>query len=103
MNQYLKLFLEIGDEISLKIMKLCGTEEGRKELSLGAGRDITLLIDKVAEDIIIEKIRDKNIRLISEEIGIKDFGRPEVTIIADPLDGSFNAKRGIPIFACSKE
>lgn len=54
------------------------------------------------EDIVIahlEKIGD--VKLISEEAGELVFGEPEVVVVADPLDGSFNAKHGLPLFAIS--
>ena len=37
-------------------------------------------------------------RLISEELGERDFGG-ESLVLADPLDGSFNAKIGVPYYA----
>lgn len=37
-------------------------------------------------------------RLISEELGERDFGGSGL-VLADPLDGSFNAKMGLPYYA----
>lgn len=37
-------------------------------------------------------------RLISEELGERDFGGSAL-ILADPLDGSYNAKSGVPYYA----
>ncbi len=37
-------------------------------------------------------------QLISEELGERDFGGPAL-VLADPLDGSFNAKMGLPYYA----
>jgi len=41
--------------------------------------------------------------VLSEEAGHVLFGKPEHRIILDPLDGSSNYTRGIPIFAVSME
>jgi myo-inositol-1(or 4)-monophosphatase len=36
--------------------------------------------------------------LISEELGERDFGGPDL-VLCDPLDGSYNAKSGLPYYA----
>jgi myo-inositol-1(or 4)-monophosphatase len=38
---------------------------------------------------------------VSEERGFVDFGSPGVRVVVDPIDGSMNAKRGLPHFALS--
>lgn len=84
------------------ISGIWGTPEAGDELGVGAGGDTTILADKVIEDILVERLEAiGDVRLISEERGRVDIGEPTVTVIADPLDGSFNAKMGIPLFAIS--
>ncbi len=40
--------------------------------------------------------------LISEELGERRFGeQPALRVVVDPIDGSVNAKRGIPFFSLS--
>jgi len=74
----------------------------RKNVGIGADGTPTKLIDKVAEDIAIEKIQESSlpVNLLSEEIGFMDFGGI-YTIILDPIDGTRNAIRGIPFYAVS--
>lgn len=92
-----------------KIHPLIGTSEGAKLLQKGAGGDISMEIDVLAERIIIENlIKHKiDILLISEEIGEKDFGdidlikKKQCKLIIDPVDGSNNAARGIPYCSMS--
>src|SRR5947209_6096989 len=72
----------------------------------GSGGDRTLVIDQSAEDLVLaelESIRDEGHRFValSEERGEIDYGDPEVRVIIDPIDGSLNAKRGIPHHALS--
>ena len=43
--------------------------------------------------------RFEGYRIVSEEIGI--YGDHRFTIVVDPIDGSLNAKRGIPFFSIS--
>jgi myo-inositol-1(or 4)-monophosphatase len=38
---------------------------------------------------------------VSEERGVIDFGDSGVRVIIDPIDGSLNAKRGVPSYALS--
>jgi myo-inositol-1(or 4)-monophosphatase len=72
----------------------------------GSGGDRTLVIDESAEAVVfaeLEAIRADGYRFValSEERGEIDFGDPSVRIIIDPIDGSLNAKRGLPHHALS--
>src|SRR4051794_2978331 len=72
----------------------------------GEGGDRTLEIDKAAEDIVFKELtalHDAGARFcaVSEERGIVDFGSEDVRVIIDPIDGSLNAKRGLPHHALS--
>jgi myo-inositol-1(or 4)-monophosphatase len=72
----------------------------------GEGGDRTLLIDQEAEDAIfreLERLHGEGYRFtaISEERGEVDFGDPAIRVVIDPLDGSLNAKRGLPAHALS--
>jgi fructose-1,6-bisphosphatase/inositol monophosphatase family enzyme len=51
--------------------------------------------------VVREAERAGNVRLISEEMGIHDFGRPQAALVVDPLDGSANAEKGIGFYAVS--
>ena len=71
----------------------------------GAGGDITVAVDRLAEDIVLEQLGavGRPLTVISEEIGEVELGGGSATSIAvvDPIDGSLNAKRGMPIFSTS--
>src|SRR3954462_6966814 len=72
----------------------------------GGGGDRTLLIDEAAEDVVfaeLEQLHDAGARFtaVSEERGVVDFGDPDRLVVIDPIDGSVNAKRGLPHFALS--
>ena len=74
--------------------------------SRGRGGDRTLVIDREAEGLVISQLdalRDEGYRFlaISEERGEVDYGDRQVRVIIDPIDGSLNAKRGIPHHALS--
>ena len=69
----------------------------------GAGGDQTVYLDQLAEGIVVRHLEQAYRRgfrfgLISEELGERDFGGPAL-ILVDPLDGSYNAKSGLPYYA----
>src|SRR3954467_9941276 len=72
----------------------------------GEGGDRTLEIDQAAEDVVfieLEALHDAGARFtaVSEERGVVDFGSDALLVVIDPIDGSLNAKRGLPHHALS--
>jgi myo-inositol-1(or 4)-monophosphatase len=65
----------------------------------GEGGDDTTAIDAAAERVILERFEGLDVTIVSEEVGQVGAGRWRVVI--DPIDGSLNAKRGIPFFSLS--
>jgi len=103
-----KTFRKIGHLLLEEITPMAGSKEASRFLERGASGDKTFLIDRVAEDIVVASLKEMeekgfSFTLISEECGIKKFGTEEsdINILLDPLDGSNNAKRGIPCFSTS--
>jgi myo-inositol-1(or 4)-monophosphatase len=84
-----------------KTKNIIGTVEGSKKFDRGAGGDVSTKIDLVAEQAVIETIRnsDLNPTIIGEECG-KIPGERGL-IIMDAIDGTTNANRGIPFYCCS--
>lgn len=102
MEKWLDIFRDIGKEASKVTMEIYGKEEAKKKIRRGAAGDITRGIDQAVEDIIIKKLKEiGNVKLISEEVGTLKLGEAEGIVITDPLDGSGNAKDGIPLFSTS--
>jgi myo-inositol-1(or 4)-monophosphatase len=72
----------------------------------GEGGDRTLVIDAAAEAIVfaeLARLHDAGARFtaVSEERGTVDFGGDGIVVVIDPIDGSLNAKRGLPHHAVS--
>jgi myo-inositol-1(or 4)-monophosphatase len=65
----------------------------------GEGGDETTAIDQAAEDAILARFRDLDVTIVSEEVG--RVGSGATVAVIDPIDGSLNAKRGIPFFSVS--
>src|SRR4051794_10690341 len=72
----------------------------------GGGGDRTLVIDQASEDAVfaeLERLHAEGARFtaVSEERGEVDFGGGDLRVVIDPLDGSLNAKRGLPAHGIS--
>jgi myo-inositol-1(or 4)-monophosphatase len=72
----------------------------------GVGGDRTLVIDESAETVVLDELKALSeagyrFHALSEERGEIDYGDDGVRVIIDPIDGSLNAKRGIPHHALS--
>jgi myo-inositol-1(or 4)-monophosphatase len=72
----------------------------------GKGGDRTLEIDAAAERAVfaeLERLHDEGARftVVSEERGEVDYGGRDLIVVVDPIDGSTNAKRGLPHHALS--
>ena len=72
----------------------------------GKGGDRTLEIDAAAERAVfaeLDRLYDEGARftVVSEERGEVDYGSRDLIVVVDPIDGSTNAKRGLPHHALS--
>jgi myo-inositol-1(or 4)-monophosphatase len=74
----------------------------------GEGGDETTAIDRAAENAVVARLEQLHasgldFTLVSEELGLRTFGdaAAPLRIVLDPIDGSLNAKRGIPFFSLS--
>lgn len=68
---------------------------------LETGRDIKLEADRMAEARILEVLKSSPYGVLAEESGAHDLRAQEPAWIVDPLDGSLNFQRGVPICAVS--
>ena len=66
----------------------------------GEGGDETTAVDAAAEQVILARLQAvEGTTIVSEEAGV--LGTGPTRIVVDPIDGSLNAKRGIPFFSVS--
>lgn len=73
-------------------------------LRTGQGGDDTTAIDDAAEAVVVGRLEalGADLTLVSEELGVRTFGAGgALRVVVDPIDGSVNAKRGIPYFSLS--
>jgi myo-inositol-1(or 4)-monophosphatase len=93
----------IAGRIVPAIRPLIESGDAAEIVMQGADGTPTKLIDKVAEDIAIEYIRENCLcsKIISEEAGILELEGGPGTIYIDPIDGTHNAITGNPFFSLS--
>jgi myo-inositol-1(or 4)-monophosphatase len=75
------------------------TAERSVETGRGEGGDMALVIDRAAEDAVVAQAEALGVplTLVSEERGeLEVGGGGPVRLVVDPVDGSLNAKRGLP-------
>jgi myo-inositol-1(or 4)-monophosphatase len=105
-EQWLEIFKHIGAKMRDGLSVILGREGGTVPLGRGAGGDKTFPVDKWAEDIILAALEQaeregESFTLISEELGTRTFGQGGKVVLVDPIDGSNNAKSGVPFFSTS--
>lgn len=105
-EEWLAIFKDIGGKMREGLTEILSREGGRVPLGKGAGGDMTFPVDKWAEDIVIAALerahsQGETFTLVSEELGIRKFGDGKKIVLVDPIDGSNNAKSGIPFFSTS--
>ena len=104
MTPWLELCRACVADIRAVLERLPTRAEREPILGRGLGGDDTTAIDQAAEDAIVERLAalGGDFVLVSEELGEREFGRGGATrVVVDPVDGSVNAKRGIPFFSFS--
>ncbi len=71
------------------------------------GGDLTVAVDQAAEDAafgVLAQVAAGGVgfTVVSEEVGERSFGGGgQWRVVIDPIDGSLNAKRGLPLYALS--
>jgi myo-inositol-1(or 4)-monophosphatase len=85
-----------------------GIEARTKYEGIGEGGDKTLVIDRLCEDAIFDELDalhqvGHEFTAVSEERGSVSFGNGDspLRVVIDPIDGSLNARRTIPLHSVS--
>ena len=100
---------QIDNELltAVKAARVAGTflKENKKDINKALSsteKDIKLKADIEAENIIKEVLKnDSDIAILAEETGVSVECLPEVFWVVDPLDGTANYSRDIPICCVS--
>ncbi len=98
-TEALKISREVAKTVRNAIAGIAGKRESGETVGMGKDGTPTKKIDKVAEDAALSVLRNYDVRVVSEEAGV--VGEGDVYVALDPIDGTFNATRGIPIYSVS--
>jgi myo-inositol-1(or 4)-monophosphatase len=103
-STFYRISNEIAEAIESVIAGLIGKTIAGVTVRMGADGTPTEMIDEIAEYAALSVLESKSmsLRLVSEELGERVIGEePEITIVLDPMDGTFNAIKNIPFFCVS--
>ena len=100
MTDWLRVCRDAVEDVRGVLVELPTRDEREPVVGDGEGGDETTAIDAAAEKVILERLEGiEGTTIVSEEAGI--LGDGPTRIVVDPIDGSLNAKRGIPFFSVS--
>jgi myo-inositol-1(or 4)-monophosphatase len=103
-TDWLELCRACTADVTAVLADLPTRAEREPVLRTGEGGDDTTAVDAAAEAAVVARLEalDEDFVLVSEELGERVFGAGGPRrVVVDPIDGSVNAKRGIPFFALS--
>lgn len=108
MTDWLDLCRQAAGDVEQALLALPTRDERERPVGMGEGGDQTVAIDAAAESAVVARLEALHAQtgeefvLVSEELGLRPFGAsPRMHVVVDPIDGSINAKRGIPFFSMS--
>lgn len=99
---WLACFEAMGHEGELAIVELVGRAKGRRPLGRGGGGDVTIELDRAAEEamvVVLASAAPCRHTLVAEERGVVRSADAGWWVTLDPVDGSLNAKRGLEPYA----
>jgi myo-inositol-1(or 4)-monophosphatase len=99
LTEWLELCRTAVADVEAVLAELPTRAEREPVVGAGLGGDDTTAIDRAAEDALLARFRGTGATILSEEVGVVEGGG--TTLVIDPIDGSLNAKRGIPFFSVS--
>ena len=101
MTDWLALCRDATSDVRAALADLPSRAHREPVVGAGKGGDETVAVDAAAERVVLARFEavDEEITIVSEEVGT--FGAGPTHVVIDPIDGSLNAKRGIPFFALS--
>jgi myo-inositol-1(or 4)-monophosphatase len=100
LTDWLELCRAAVADVDALLARMPTRAEREPVVGAGLGGDDTTAIDQAAEEAILARIQDAAGAVVSEEVG-RVGGDALPLVVVDPIDGSLNAKRGIPFFSLS--
>lgn len=104
MTDWLETCRAAVEDVREVLLAMPDPQERERVVGQGEGGDETTAIDAAAERAVVTRLDSTgaDFTLVSEELGIRPARDASTTyVVVDPIDGSINAKRGIPFFSLS--
>lgn len=94
----LEIAMKVCESVKSEVLKINSNSCG---LIVGIGKNgtPTKMIDAVAEKTALNILREYDVKVITEESGV--VGEGDIVVSLDPIDGTFNAVKNIPLFSLS--
>ncbi|WP_457591206.1 inositol monophosphatase family protein [Geoglobus sp.] len=96
-KEALEISRRVAEEVERVVKGLAGSREAGITVGMGKDGTPTKKIDKVAENAALGVLREYDVTVVSEEAGVT--GEGDVYVALDPIDGTFNAEKGIPVYS----
>jgi myo-inositol-1(or 4)-monophosphatase len=99
---WLGLCRRAAERVGTALAEYPAVSDRAEETGRGEGGDMSLVIDRAAEDAVFDELEQLGLPLtaISEERGeMAIAGGGPAHVVIDPIDGSLNAKRHLPFYA----
>jgi myo-inositol-1(or 4)-monophosphatase len=103
-EEWLALCRRAAEGAEAAIARYPKLEDRSEKTGRGEGGDMSLIIDRAAEDAIFAELEalGEPLTCVSEERGnVALNGGGPTQVVIDPIDGSLNAKRGMPLYCMS--
>jgi myo-inositol-1(or 4)-monophosphatase len=107
-EEWLDVCRDASAAVARAVGELPTRDEREPAVGWGEGGDETTAVDAAAERAVIGRFEELagggiGFTLVSEEAGERVYGdgSSRLRVVVDPIDGSVNAKRGLPFFALS--
>ena len=104
MTDWLEICRAATEDVRAVLEEMPTCAERERVVGDGEGGDETTAIDEGAERAVVARLDTAGLdfALVSEELGHRaPRGAAAPIVVLDPIDGSINAKRGIPFFSLS--
>ena len=82
------------EEVFRRIRNIVGKKEGDVRLD---PRKETKMIDKIAEEAALDILGKYDFTIVTEESGV--IGNGDIHVTLDPVDGTYNATKDVPIYS----
>lgn len=98
-KEALEISRKVSENVERRIKNVVGRPDAGVTVGIGKDGTPTKKIDELAEDAALEILREEDVVIVSEEAGV--LGEGDVFVALDPIDGTFNATVGVPLYSVS--